>query len=187
MSGSNTLQGVAFSALTPAPQTVDNDTSLLLQGGLFRQISTKAMIASYTPAGAVLVGAGAGASRGVGPGSIPTSGDPMSGYVLHSTLQVLPPVELGGYNLLAVNVGTGAGSVAAGNDSRIVNAAQLDQTGNLHLTGTTFSLAGGGFTITSDGAGNVTMTFNGPNTDPGIAGRVWNNAGLMAISAGPSS
>ena len=186
MSGS-TLPGVAFSGLTPTPQAQDADTTLLLQDGMFRQVSTRAMVCSYTPSGAVLLAAGAGASRGAAPGTVPTAGDPMQAVALHATITMLPPLEVGGAPILAATVGTTAGTVAAGNDPRIANAAQIDPDGNLTLQGHTLSLAAGGLTITSDNAGNVTMIFNGPTTDPGVAGRLWNNAGLLAISAGLAS
>lgn len=96
--------------------------------------------------------------------------------------------------LLEAIIGSEANTVAAGNDPRIVNAAQLDQGGSLPLAGQSLSLGGGQMSLSVDSSGHVTLVGTAltvkiplPTTDPQNAGQWWNNGQYVCISTGAAS
>lgn len=64
------------------------------------------------------------------------------------------------------------------------SGAQFDATGSLEVPGPTFTLNNGSFAISIATNGQATVTVNLPDVDPHSPGVLWNNAGLIAISAG---
>lgn len=180
-----TTTGYPVSTAPAATQAQDGDGLLALQTdptGVKRlhQMDPRTLHASYILPGAVLLGAGPGASRGLAGAAVPPGGEPLIGYVLDATLQVVEPpfgAPAGTMPILRAVTGVAGTAVA------------LDASLNAHVPGATISIGiANDFAITRDpNTGEAVLSIkildveDGYNPVPGSR-RLYSNGGNLRIA-----
>ena len=113
--------------------------------------------------------------------------EPKEGAMM-AALNVAPSIDLIGPSTVP-----GSPQITPAMINAAVNAAltslfnamvQFDSSGSLEVPGSQLSVGNGAFVVTIGSGGTTILATNLPNTDPHNNGQLWNNANLLAISAG---
>ena len=168
-------------------QAQDTDGLLVLQvdqtasppARHFNLLSPRLLHSSYVPPAAALLGSGPGASRGLSGADVPSAGEPMVGYSLHTTLTVVPVpagAPAGTLPMLAANVGEAGGLVG------------LDGFGNATVPGSVISLGvDGQWKLSRDADGHAVLELLIEDTEDGfepVAGSkaLYSDGGILKIA-----